>query len=81
MMSLRLQTGVLNMCLLRPKRAIYSANGEVGKNPKTPGVKLAYIDDVALDHSKVRVKSKAGRRDNTDQAPGVNSPPAQGAGQ
>ena len=79
MMSLRLQTGGLNVCLLCPKRAIYSANGEAEKNPKKPGVKLAGIDvndDVALDRSTVRAKHKAGRRDNTDQALGGNSPSA-----
>ena len=68
------------MCLFRPKRAIYSANGEAGKPPKKPGVKLACIDGVALDRSTVRVERKAGRRDNTDRALGVNSPPAPMAG-
>ena len=87
-MSPRLQSGGLNiclyiMCLFRPKRAIYSANGEAGKPPRKPGVKPACIDvndDVALDRSTVRVQHKAGTRDNTDQALSVNSPPAPLAG-
>ena len=51
--------------------------------PRKPGVKPACIDvndDVALERSTVRVKHKAGTRDNTDQALGVNSPPALMAG-